>query len=468
MSLSDIKSREAILAAVREFNDLGEDTFLAKYGYGRARRYFLEIGGRLYPSKAIIGVAHGYEFPTIGPLDTHDFKGGETTVAQKCRELGFSVRVLPSRHRKREIRALLNEKLRSAERDSESVTLLDEEDLRQLLITGDPDEGIWVAWTLGRELGASIVPELTRLIRKIPSPITRRHLVVMLAGYGEVSILKELALEDPDESVRATACQYLTRVAETDQKHFQEVLINRLLYDDSRIVRQTVLLEGIKWCPIQHAQYLEELTNHPDPKVRKLGSSLERERILLPHLDLFLDIPIAHGVSIFLDAVIKWAQSQSNIESFSLYRGVGSYVSEKMLAKWGPEDNWKRLILEFHTRMADLSLSLRIRESRFRRRLKKKIIHRKGMNLRSSALSDRMKELPISRVFKFVEELVVAWVKYCDLEDLRSMVDVPLYSPSSLMYQPPEVWTDEKLCAYLPFLLANATEPFLLVRAMDS
>jgi hypothetical protein len=53
MTLSDIKSRKAILDAVDEFNRIGRDTFLAKYGFRRARRYFLHYGGQLYDSKRI-------------------------------------------------------------------------------------------------------------------------------------------------------------------------------------------------------------------------------------------------------------------------------------------------------------------------------------------------------------------------------------------------------------------------------
>jgi 5-methylcytosine-specific restriction protein A len=94
MALADVTSHKAVLQAVREFDHLGRDNFLAKYGFGRARRYFLEINGRLYDSKAIVGVAHGYQFPQQGPLTSKDFSGGEATVQQKLEELKFTVRVV--------------------------------------------------------------------------------------------------------------------------------------------------------------------------------------------------------------------------------------------------------------------------------------------------------------------------------------------------------------------------------------
>jgi len=94
MALSDMQSHKAILAAVEEFNRLGREAFLEKYGFGHARRYFLDIDGHLYDSKAIVGVAHGYEFPSEGPLESSEFSGGEATVQRKLEELGFTLRIL--------------------------------------------------------------------------------------------------------------------------------------------------------------------------------------------------------------------------------------------------------------------------------------------------------------------------------------------------------------------------------------
>lgn len=92
MALSNIKSRKAILSAINEYNKLGRDVFLNKYGFRPARLYFLAYDGKLYDAKAIIGVAHRYEFPQKGPLKPAEFSGGERTVKQKLEELGFKVR----------------------------------------------------------------------------------------------------------------------------------------------------------------------------------------------------------------------------------------------------------------------------------------------------------------------------------------------------------------------------------------
>ena len=83
--------RESVQAAVEEFDHLGRETFLQKYGFGRARQYFLLVDGRLYDSKAICGVAYGIDNPSNGPLRPANFSGGEATVARQLESLGFTV-----------------------------------------------------------------------------------------------------------------------------------------------------------------------------------------------------------------------------------------------------------------------------------------------------------------------------------------------------------------------------------------
>ncbi len=91
MSLKDITSREAVLRAVGEFDQLGRKAFLEKYGFGIAKKYYLDLDGRLYDSKAIVGVAHKYQFPNGRPLKAEEFLGGKWTVKPKLEELGFIV-----------------------------------------------------------------------------------------------------------------------------------------------------------------------------------------------------------------------------------------------------------------------------------------------------------------------------------------------------------------------------------------
>ena len=96
MTLESI-TRETVLAAVEEYDRLGRDAFLAKYGFGPAREYFLEIGGRLYDSKAICGAARGFVHPDRGPLSADEFSGGSATVEATLTGLGFRVeRIAPT------------------------------------------------------------------------------------------------------------------------------------------------------------------------------------------------------------------------------------------------------------------------------------------------------------------------------------------------------------------------------------
>jgi hypothetical protein len=91
MALGDIRNADSVLQAVREFDRLGQEGFLKKYGFRRAREYVLVVEGKHYDSKAIVGAAHGYEFPEDGPLGANDFTGGDATVRPKLESLGFTV-----------------------------------------------------------------------------------------------------------------------------------------------------------------------------------------------------------------------------------------------------------------------------------------------------------------------------------------------------------------------------------------
>ena len=85
-------TRAAVLAAMDEFQRLGRDAFLNKYGFGAARDYFVvhPVSGLLCDSKAIAGAAHGH-LPGHSPLPAKAFSGGAATVAKVMRGLGFEI-----------------------------------------------------------------------------------------------------------------------------------------------------------------------------------------------------------------------------------------------------------------------------------------------------------------------------------------------------------------------------------------
>ncbi|GGP99620.1 hypothetical protein [Streptomyces roseolilacinus] len=88
MGLGDV-TRAGVLAAVKECQYLGRETFLRRYGFGRATTYELVLDGNRYDSKAIAGVAHLYSVGNLLPAE--DFSGGARTVAHRLRVLGFTV-----------------------------------------------------------------------------------------------------------------------------------------------------------------------------------------------------------------------------------------------------------------------------------------------------------------------------------------------------------------------------------------
>src|SRR6476646_9851534 len=90
-SINSIERRDSVLAAVGEYDALGREAFLEKYGYGKAEQYYIELDGRRYDSKAIVGAAYGFEFPEHGALHPNEFSGGASTVEPLLRRLGFEV-----------------------------------------------------------------------------------------------------------------------------------------------------------------------------------------------------------------------------------------------------------------------------------------------------------------------------------------------------------------------------------------
>jgi hypothetical protein len=89
MSLSKLTDPDAVERAIKEFDMLGREAFLEKYGFGESRDYFILYRGGRYDSKAVIAAAYGIQNPDKGALTPADFSGGNSTVAKKLEKLGF-------------------------------------------------------------------------------------------------------------------------------------------------------------------------------------------------------------------------------------------------------------------------------------------------------------------------------------------------------------------------------------------
>jgi AAA domain (dynein-related subfamily) len=86
--IADITA-DAVNLALDEFDQIGRDAFLQRYGIDAAKGYFVLRNGRKYDAKAVLGAAHG-KLPDKLPLKHDDFYGGER-AARVVRELGFQV-----------------------------------------------------------------------------------------------------------------------------------------------------------------------------------------------------------------------------------------------------------------------------------------------------------------------------------------------------------------------------------------
>jgi len=123
----------------------------------------------------------------------------------------------------------------------EEVRDLPESTLRDLLASGEPVERIWAAWALGLRLGARSASTLQKVACGDPSAGMRRHLIVLLAGFGERDAIAVIARGDPDAHVRATATQYLAALAGVSPPCWSLVL--ERLDDAQPIVRETLVLQ---------------------------------------------------------------------------------------------------------------------------------------------------------------------------------------------------------------------------------
>lgn len=76
-------SREAVLDAMAQADELGEAAFLKAHGYRASKVYRISHDGRTYPSKAIVGVALG--------LPASKFFGGIAQTVPALLRIGFAV-----------------------------------------------------------------------------------------------------------------------------------------------------------------------------------------------------------------------------------------------------------------------------------------------------------------------------------------------------------------------------------------
>jgi 5-methylcytosine-specific restriction enzyme A len=83
-------TRKSVLKAIADFDKRGEVEFFLHYGFQNAKIYQLIYKGKVYPSKAMYGVAFKFLAPDYEPLLPCDCHGGYPVV-KPLQRLGFQI-----------------------------------------------------------------------------------------------------------------------------------------------------------------------------------------------------------------------------------------------------------------------------------------------------------------------------------------------------------------------------------------
>ena len=154
--------------------------------------------------------------------------------------------------------------------DWREVASLAEPEQRALLTSGDPAERVWSCWALALRLGKSALGDLQDDFDLEALPGIRCQLLVVMAGLGARDLVRTAALDDPDATVRATACQYVVRTEPAGPEAAVEFALDRMRRDVPR-VRHALLEEAQSGrLPLPNSAVLEFLTN-VDLETRQLA-----------------------------------------------------------------------------------------------------------------------------------------------------------------------------------------------------
>lgn len=82
-------TRQHVLAAIHEYDEVGQDAFLGRYGFAPSRGHVVRHANRSYDSKALLGAALGYATGTAATAE--EFASGKTAAAKVLRDLDFDV-----------------------------------------------------------------------------------------------------------------------------------------------------------------------------------------------------------------------------------------------------------------------------------------------------------------------------------------------------------------------------------------
>lgn len=191
--------------------------------------------------------------------------------------------------------------------------------LRELLEHEIPRVRLHAAWALGMRQGPAAAFDIASRAGREPSGGVRQHLMIMLAGSGEKAILATFAALDPDPLVRATACQYLGRLAGPSDLALHEVLLDRAANDPD---------EDVRCAAIQNLR----VDTPPSVCARLLGifprASLEVQKVTTGRLVLWSETPRA------MLAALTDAPAEVLLHAFELLRERFGSAPWSDLAPW--------------------------------------------------------------------------------------------------------------------------------------
>lgn len=82
-------TRQHVLAAIQEYDEVGQEAFLDRYGFAPSQDYVLRHSNRSYDSKALLAASLRHATGTAATAA--DFPGGKTGAAKALRNLDFEV-----------------------------------------------------------------------------------------------------------------------------------------------------------------------------------------------------------------------------------------------------------------------------------------------------------------------------------------------------------------------------------------
>lgn len=159
----------------------------------------------------------------------------------------------------------------------DQIKELPESELRDLLNTGEDVERVWAAWVLALKLGSESAPELVSTATASPSSGLRRHLIVMLAGYGKLDLLEAFAENDPEPTVRATACLHLLQTRPIGNAVHDRFLLSILEKEPAPMVRALLLSNAVANNLPVPIERLIEFASDPATDVRAAAVAVLKE-----------------------------------------------------------------------------------------------------------------------------------------------------------------------------------------------